>query len=62
MHAPDGVTLTIQDHEFVAIIGASGSGSSATYAFPKLAAIAVCFLALRAFLYFERVRIYFVEK
>ena len=36
--------------------------SSATYAFPKLAAIAVCFLALRAFLYFERVRIYFVEK
>ncbi len=28
VHALDGVTLTIQDHEFVAIIGASGSGKS----------------------------------
>lgn len=28
VHALDGVTLTINDHEFVAIIGASGSGKS----------------------------------
>lgn len=28
VHALDGVTLTIEDHEFTAIIGASGSGKS----------------------------------
>jgi putative ABC transport system ATP-binding protein len=28
VHALDGVTLTVQEHEFVAIVGASGSGKS----------------------------------
>ncbi len=38
------------------------AGSGGTSAFWKLAVLAVLFLGLRAFLYFERVRIYFVEK
>ncbi len=38
------------------------AGSGATSAFWKLAFLAAAFFALRAFLFFERARIYFVEK